>query len=714
MMAEGGVPAGERSTIGLTRHFPPLLRELGRRSAARPAVLTGLRAGLVTVAPLLAGYLTLQRPAFVWMAIGGFVAVLVDSGGSYRARALNMAAVTASAAAAATTAALLGHSPGLAIAGALVWATAGAFLRVYGPTGANAGLISSVVFTVSLATPEALGAALARGAGFLAGGAWAAGLGLLLWPFDPLRPARRAVAQCYRSLGPFTLDVARIAEASGAEDRDLADGFEGVRRALEDGWSNLAPGWSGRGIRNAAAERLFVLLETADQMLGTLVALADVADRQPTRDARRALAAAVRDVEPLLAPLAARVEQDGALRLHLPRWRPPDLPRAEAPDSAAEAVSRHAEELVWMLREFADGAVETVAGFRARTSSPGPATARERTDGWLQPLRENLSAGSVLLRHALRVGITTALAVAIAVELGLDHGYWIPLTVLFILQPSTGLTMVRGLQRVLGTVLGGVLAALIPLLVQGPLGLLSVIFFLVAATVAVWPVNYALFALFVTPTFVLLAGLETGDWSLYQERIGYTLAGGLLAMAGARFFWSVPERRQFPGHMAAALGTLAGYLQASAAAAAGRLPDDSVLPRLRRGTGLAVINAGESFQRLVVELGRGGPVVEPSRTMLVYLRRLVAATVGLSTVPPSGEAEAGAIHRFATAAVDTLSEIAAAVAEQRPPAPMPPLLDGVPRDSLLRLQLERIDRPLRVIHAAAARVAAGARKVARA
>lgn len=705
-MGERGVPAGKQSRADRTWHVPPLLRELGRRSPARPAVLTGLRAALVTAAPLLAGHLTLQWPAFVWIAIGGFVAVLVDSGGSYPARALNMAVVTASAAAAASAAALLGHSPGLAIAGALVWATAGAFLRVYGPAGANAGLISSVVFTVSLATPVAVDAALARGTAFLAGGAWAAGLGLVLWPLDPLRPARRAVAQCYRSLAAYARVVAHIAEESREEDGGLADGFEGVRRALEDGRSNLAPGWSGRGLRDPAAERLFVLLEMADQMLGTLVALADVLDRQPTDDARLVLAAAVREVEPLLTSLATRMEQDGAADLHPPRWRSLDLPRPDAPDDRAEAASRHAGEIVWMLREFADGALETVAGFRARTASADPASARAASRGWLQPLRDNLSAHSVLLRHALRVGITTALAVAIAIGVGRDHGYWMPLTVLFILQPSTGLTMVRALQRVLGTVLGGVLAALIPLAVPGPLGLLGVIFALAGAAVAFWPVNYALFALFVTPTFVLLAELETGDWSLYQERIWYTLAGGLMAMAGARFFWSIPERHQFPAHMAAALRTLAGYLEASAAAAAGRLPDDSGLARLRRGTGLAVINVEESFQRLAVELGGGVPV-EPSRSMLVYLRRLAAATVGLSTLPPSGKAEAEATQRFAAAAVEVLSEIAAAVAEQRSPAPMPPLLDRIPRDSLLRMQLERIDRPLRMIRDAAARASDG-------
>jgi uncharacterized membrane protein YccC len=370
-----------------------------------------------------------------------------------------------------------------------------------------------------------------------------------------------------------------------------------------------------------------------------------------------------------------------------------------------DAALGHAEELVWMLRELADGAAETVAGFRTRTGFHPPVPAAGQGHSWLRPVRENLSSRSVLLRHALRVGITTALSVALAAGFGLQYGYWIPLTVLFVLQPSTGLTVVRGLQRVLGTVLGGVLAALIPFAVTEPAGLLAVVFVLAAATVATWPVNYALFAFFVTPTFVLLAELESGVGSLYQERIAYTIVGGVLALTGAWIFWSLPERRQFPAHMAAALRAAADYLRVSADAAAGRTSDEFALPRLRRAAGLALINAGESLQRLIVELGDGAAAVEASRSMLVHLRRLVAATAGLSTVSPSPEVEPGVVQRFGAAAADTLVALADVIADHRPQGATPLRLEPVRGDPLLRLQFQRIDRSLRLIHATATRFA---------
>ena len=68
----------------------------------------------------------------------------------------------------------------------------------------------------------------------------------------------------------------------------------------------------------------------------------------------------------------------------------------------------------------------------------------------LEILRDNLTLNSAVFRHALRLGVTTAVAVTICSIFGLKQGYWVSLTVVVILKPYSGATFQRGLQRVLG------------------------------------------------------------------------------------------------------------------------------------------------------------------------------------------------------------------------------------------------------------------------
>ena len=57
------------------------------------------------------------------------------------------------------------------------------------------------------------------------------------------------------------------------------------------------------------------------------------------------------------------------------------------------------------------------------------------------------------MRHAIRFGVALAVGVAIYRLTGFDdHGYWIPLTTLFVLRPSRGETFERIPMRAAGTI----------------------------------------------------------------------------------------------------------------------------------------------------------------------------------------------------------------------------------------------------------------------
>ena len=115
-------------------------------------------------------------------------------------------------------------------------------------------------------------------------------------------------------------------------------------------------------------------------------------------------------------------------------------------------------------------------------------------------IRANLTLRSAAFRHAIRLGITLAIATALykLTPLPIHNGYWTPLTALLVLRPDFSTTVVRGIARTLGTVLGAVLAAILVSQLAPTkelLILLEVIVTYLAFSVLL--VNYALFSLFI-------------------------------------------------------------------------------------------------------------------------------------------------------------------------------------------------------------------------
>ena len=94
---------------------------------------------------------------------------------------------------------------------------------------------------------------------------------------------------------------------------------------------------------------------------------------------------------------------------------------------------------------------------RDRDAEPLDPVAGFRTA--IRVIRANLNIRSRSFRHALRWG--TALGIGVAayhvVDLG-EHGFWIPLTVLFVLKPEADDTFERIAMRAAGTVAGLALA----------------------------------------------------------------------------------------------------------------------------------------------------------------------------------------------------------------------------------------------------------------
>lgn len=173
--------------------------------------------------------------------------------------------------------------------------------------------------------------------------------------------------------------------------------------------------------------------------------------------------------------------------------------------------------------------------------------------GWdtraaLQVLSANLTLRSSSARHALRFGFALATGVAVYWLLGMhEHGFWIPLTILFVLRPEEGETFHRLILRAVGTAIGLALATALSFWLNDD-GVALAIALTVATAFAygLLTVQYALFTAAITTYAVLLADtLGEPAWHAAGQRAIATAIG--IAIAGGAFLiWSNPGEESAP------------------------------------------------------------------------------------------------------------------------------------------------------------------------
>jgi uncharacterized membrane protein YccC len=107
---------------------------------------------------------------------------------------------------------------------------------------------------------------------------------------------------------------------------------------------------------------------------------------------------------------------------------------------------------------LAGGLFQTLLGVLIRTRTPlhGAAASRSEFRAKISAATPKTEAG----RHAIRLGLALVAATVIYRLLPLDRGYWVTLTVLFVMRPGPVETWLRVGERFVGTVAGVGLATL--------------------------------------------------------------------------------------------------------------------------------------------------------------------------------------------------------------------------------------------------------------
>jgi hypothetical protein len=125
------------------------------------------------------------------------------------------------------------------------------------------------------------------------------------------------------------------------------------------------------------------------------------------------------------------------------------------------------------------------------------------------PAPDRAAAGA----YALRLLVTVVVASEVYRRLGIQSGYWVPMTALLVQKPAFYETLERGLMRVAGTICGATVATLLVRELAlhgsfGPWSLAGLTMFFAYWTFATLSVNYGLFSLFMTSYIVFLLSLN--------------------------------------------------------------------------------------------------------------------------------------------------------------------------------------------------------------
>jgi hypothetical protein len=181
---------------------------------------------------------------------------------------------------------------------------------------------------------------------------------------------------------------------------------------------------------------------------------------------------------------------------------------------------------------------------RAATDQPSGWSAAETA----RALRSNLTLSSPSARHAIRFGVSLAAGVAAYRLLDMrEHGFWIPLTILFVMRPERDETYKRLLLRGVGTVLGLVFATAVAETLGGSDLVVGAVLTVSAAfAFGLLTVQYALFTAAIT-TYVVLLTDTLGEPALRaagQRALGTALG---IAIAFLAFvLWPSPGEGRRP------------------------------------------------------------------------------------------------------------------------------------------------------------------------
>lgn len=490
---------------------------------------------------------------------------------------------------------------------------------VYGNRAASVGtaglLLMILMMDRSLALPQLL-----RFTGLVvAGGGWYFLLSLLTHQIRPYRPAQQALGECIRAVAGFL--------------RLKAEFYRTGTNLEEDYRRLVAQQVTVSEKQDAVRELLFKTRQMVRETTGTgrrlVLTFVDIMDlyEQITLTyydyaairARFGATGVLDAVADLIEQMAAELESIGfaiqanhgyASRVRLPAALEQLKLRIDALDDPAQPGHTLAlKKILVNLRNLTQRLEDVLAYFDA--NAPAGASSRELEFGRfvshqsfeLELLRDHLTLSSGIFRHAVRMMTACLLGFVVAkAVLPGHHSYWILMTTTYMLKPAFSLTKQRNIERVVGTLVGGLLGGAVLWLVPDRPALLVLLAVFMLVSFSFTRSQYIVAVIFMTPfVLILFSFLGLHYLPVVEERVLDTVIGCLLAFGASYLLFPRWESDQLHDYMKAVLRANLRYLQALAETLAGAPVAVLDYKLARKEVYVSSANLAAAFQRMMSE-----------------------------------------------------------------------------------------------------------------
>lgn len=153
---------------------------------------------------------------------------------------------------------------------------------------------------------------------------------------------------------------------------------------------------------------------------------------------------------------------------------------------------------------------------------------------------------------AARSSAGAAIAICVCLAFDVQHPEWAAMGALAVMQGAhLHISMNRALQRLVGTVIGALLAWILLMQYPSVWTVIGILLVLNVATEVVIGINYAFGQIFVTPMALLMTYLgaaQTVGPEMAPERVLSTLVGAAVGIGAALLLSSLDERRFLASH----------------------------------------------------------------------------------------------------------------------------------------------------------------------
>lgn len=418
-----------------------------------------------------------------------------------------------------------------------------------------------------------------------AGVVWNAVAALVSSLFIPAqRPYRRSIAMIWKSIAELAGTVSKGWEGLGprSNEHDLYQKEKGIRAAIDaslDLFEKLAHESTEKDghehtlaqVRKAAAIAGAQMMTMTEELQGvhrrqlqrstSIKIFTLIRAMQQTFDRLAVYTVAGEPAEELI--LRSRINRlyklSAMLKNHLDEAEPEQgrhlqrfVQLAERNAKVMEAAMRHLKDIVderSMIRSYS--LMKTIFILHPKY--------------WLRYIQILFNFSTFTARYALRSAIAAAVAMFIYKFWNIDHGYWIPFTLMIVTQTYFGATFTKARDRVIGTVAGGLVAGLFLRLPTG-LYLQEALLFITFIPMVVYLRNrYSLAAFFITVNLVLLFNINRElSNTLIITRALSTVAGSAIAIIAGFALLPTWDKKYLPSYIAKAMYTNYTYFIAIA------------------------------------------------------------------------------------------------------------------------------------------------------